>query len=109
MKNKKKLYLFFLISIFSILLFLAGRSLSILQMGRRPLFIIFVVMAILGLWLIRHLSKIKKGIENISQRTYTQLPEKGIFSDVYCAFNKMDMEIRNSDKVQKETERVRAI
>lgn len=55
-----------------------------------------------------HLSKIKKGIENISQRTYTQLPEKGIFSDVYCALNKMDMEIRNSDKVQKETERVRS-
>lgn len=55
-----------------------------------------------------HLSKIKKGIENISQRTYTQLPEKGIFSDVYCVLNKMNMEIRNSDKVQKETERVRS-
>lgn len=80
---------------------------SILQMGRRPLFIIFVVMAILGLWLVRHLSKIKKGIENISQRTYTKLPEKGIFSDVYCALNKLDIEIRNSDKVQEETERVR--
>lgn len=55
-----------------------------------------------------HLSKIKKGIENISQRTYTQLPEKGIFSEVYGALNKMDKEIRNSDKVQKETERVRS-
>lgn len=55
-----------------------------------------------------HLSKIKKGIENISQRTYTQLPEKGIFSDVYCALNKMDKEIYNSDKVQKETERMRS-
>lgn len=81
---------------------------SILQMGRRPLFIIFFIMAICGLWLIIHLSKIKKGIENVSQRTYTQLPEKGIFSDVYCALNKMDMEIRNSDKVQKETERIRS-
>lgn len=64
-------------------------------------------MAMCGLWLIMHLSKIKKGIENISQRTYTQFPEKGIFSDVYCALNKMDMEIRNSDKLQEETERVR--
>lgn len=107
MKNKKKLYLFFLISIFSILLFLAGRSLSILQMGRRPLFIIFFIMAMCGLWLIMHLSKIKKGIENISQRTYTQLPEKGIFSEIYGALNKMDMEIRQSDKIQEETERVR--
>lgn len=81
---------------------------SILQMGRRPLFIIFFIMAICGLWLILHLSKIKKGIENVSQRTYTKLPEKGIFSDVYCALNKLDIEIRNSDKVQKETERVRS-
>lgn len=107
MKNKKKLYLFFLIAVLSILLFLAGRSLSILQMGRRPLFIIFFVMAICGLWLIRHLSKIKKGIENISQRSYIPLPEKGVFSDIYGALNKMDKEIRNSDKVQEETERVR--
>ena len=108
MKNKKKLYLFFLISILSIILFLAGRSLSILQMGRRPLFIIFVIMAICGLWLVRHLSKIKKGIDNISQRTYIQLSEKGIFSEIYGALNKMDKEIRNSDKIQKETERVRS-
>lgn len=107
MKSKKKLYLFFLISILSILLFLAGRSLSILQMGRRPLFIIFLIMAMCGLWLIMHLSKIKKGIENISKRSYIPLKEKGVFSEVYCALNKMDMEIRNSDKVQEETERVR--
>ena len=107
MKNKKKLYLFFLISILSIILFLAGRSLSILQMGRRPLFIIFVIMAICGLWLVRHLSKIKKGIDNISQRTYTRLPEKGIFSEVYGALNKMDMEIRQSDKIKEETENTR--
>ena len=107
MKNKKKLYLFFLISILSILLFLAGRSFSLLQPGRRPLFIIFSIMAVCGLWLIRHLSKIKKGIENISQRTYTPLPEKGIFSEIYGALNKMDIEIRNSDKVQEETDRVR--
>ena len=65
-------------------------------------------MAMCGLWLILHLSRIKKGIENISQRTYTSLPEKGVFSDIYGALNKMDIEIRNSDKVQKETERVRS-
>lgn len=65
-------------------------------------------MAMCGLWLIVHLSKIKKGIENISQRTYTKLPEKGIFSEVYGALNKLDMEIRNTDKVQKETQRVRS-
>ncbi|MDE6767105.1 MAG: hypothetical protein K2J35_02785, partial [Eubacterium sp.] len=76
---------------------------SILQMGRRPLFIIFVIMAICGLWLIRHLSKIKKGIDNISQRTYTQLSEKGIFSEIYGALNKMDKEIRNSDKISKQS------
>lgn len=107
MKNKKILLLFLLIFVLSFVLFLFGRSFNLLQFGRRPLAAIFCVMALLGFWLIMHLSKIKKGIENISQRIYTPMPEKGVFSEVHCALNKMDREIRQSDKVQKETERMR--
>ncbi len=55
-----------------------------------------------------HLSKIKKGIEAVAQRSYTPMPEKGIFSEIYGALNKMDKEIRNSDKLQEETERMRS-
>lgn len=108
MKNKKILYLFILIFILSLFLFLAGRSFALLSMGRRPLFAIFFIMAVCGLWLIMHLNKIKKGIEAISKRTYTPISEKGIFGDIYASLNKMDTEIRSSDKLQKETERMRS-
>ena len=81
-----------------------------------PLFrkgIFFTLCAILlfvvcyGFWLIRHLGKIAKGIGDVSMRSYTSLPEKGVFGEIYGALNKMDAEICHSDKVQQDTERIR--
>ena len=81
-----------------------------------PLFrkgIFFTLCAILlfvvcyGFWLIRHLGKIAKGIGDVSMRSYSPLHEKGIFGEVYGALNKMDTEIRRSDKVWQDTERMR--
>lgn len=66
------------------------------------LFVIFY-----GFWLTGHLGKIAKGIRNISMRCYTMLPEKGVFGEIYGALNKMDAEIRHSDKVGLDTERIR--
>lgn len=62
---------------------------------------------IYGIWLIRQTGKIGKGIGNISRRVYEMLPEKGIFGSVYMALNKMDEEIRYSDQIKEETDRVR--
>ena len=66
------------------------------------LFVIFY-----GFWLTRHLGKIAKGIRNVSMRCYTMLPERGVFGEIYGALNKMDTEIRHSDKVGLDTERIR--
>lgn len=66
------------------------------------LFIIFY-----GFWLTKHLGKIAKGIRNVSMRCYTMLPEKGVFGEIYGALNKMNTEIRLSDKVRLDTERIR--
>lgn len=60
-----------------------------------------------GVWLTRQMGKITKGIENISLRTYRTSQEKGIFSSVYTALNKMDMEIQRSDQLRENTERAR--
>ena len=60
-----------------------------------------------GFWLTRHLGKISKGIGDVSMRSYTSLPEKGVFGEIYGALNKMDAEICHSDKVQQDTERIR--
>lgn len=60
-----------------------------------------------GFWLSRKLSTITEGIRNISLRTYKPLKEKGTFSEISVALNKMDMEIRHADKMKEDTERTR--
>ncbi|MCI8364088.1 MAG: HAMP domain-containing histidine kinase [Eubacterium sp.] len=85
-----------------------GRLSPLFRMG-----IIFCLSAVIlfvifyGFWLTGHLGKIAKGIRNISMRCYTMLPEKGVFGEIYGALNKMDAEIRHSDKVGLDTERIR--
>ena len=62
---------------------------------------------IYGIWLTRQTGKITKGIGNISRRVYKPIPEKGTFGSVYMALNKMNEEIRHSDQIKEETDRVR--
>lgn len=68
---------------------------------------VFIVTLVYGYWLSKHLGRITKSIRDIFVRTYTPLAGKGMFGEVYTALNEMDSEIRQSDKVRKETERVR--
>lgn len=68
---------------------------------------ILLFMVCYGFWLTRHLGRIVKGIGDISLRSYAPLTEKGMFGEIYGALNQMDTEIRQSDKVQEDTERLR--
>lgn len=70
-------------------------------------FVAVALFLIYGFWLTRQMQRITSGIGNISHRNYKPLPEKGIFSGIYRALNKMDAEIRRSDQLKEETERVR--
>lgn len=58
-------------------------------------------------WISRKLSSITGGIRNVSLRAYVPLKEKGMFRGIYAALNKMDMEIRQSDRIKEETENAR--
>lgn len=85
-----------------------GRLFPVFRTGIYLLFcavILFVVCY--GFWLTRQLGKITKSIGALSQRSYKPLPEKGVFYEIYAALNKMDQEIRHSDRLQEDTERVR--
>lgn len=62
---------------------------------------------IYGIWLTHQTGKIAKGIGSISRRVYKSIPEKGTFGSVYMALNKMNEEIRHSDQIKEETDRVR--
>lgn len=85
-----------------------GRLSPILRMA---ILLVFVTIFVSGIsycfWITRHLNKITKGIGTISLRTYKPLKEKGVFSNIYTALNEMNIEIRHSDKVQEDTDRVR--
>ena len=65
------------------------------------------LLLIYGIWLTHQTGKIAKGIGNISRRAYNPIPEKGTFGSVYMALNKMNEEIRHSDQIKEETDRVR--
>lgn len=58
-------------------------------------------------WLSRKLSTIIGGIRNITLDSYTPMKETGVFGEIYGSLNKMDMEIRRSEKIQQETDRTR--
>lgn len=82
----------------------------------RPLFrmvvfdiacIVILFFFIYMVWITKHLSRITKGIGTISSRSYKPLKEKGLFTDVYSALNKLDQEIRQSDKIQSDTDKAR--
>ena len=85
-----------------------GRLFPVFRMGISLLFgaiMLFVIYYVF--WLTRHLNQITKGIGAVSLRSYTPFPEKGIFREIYTALNNMDREVRHSDNVQKDTERMR--
>lgn len=58
-------------------------------------------------WLSRKMSSIIGGIRNILNRSYEPMKETGVFGEVYGSLNKMDSEIRHSERLQEETERTR--
>lgn len=85
-----------------------GRLGSVFRIAVGVAFVLFVAFLFLyGFWLTGHLAKISKGIDGLSERSYSPLPEKGVFREVYRELNQMDNKIHNSDKLQENTERTR--
>lgn len=62
---------------------------------------------IYAFWLSRKLSTIISGIKNISLHSYKPMKETGVFGEIYRSLNKMDLEVRHSEKIQEETDRTR--
>lgn len=60
-----------------------------------------------SVWLSRKLSKVVKGIGDLSQRKYHPLKEKGVFAGIYASLNQMGRQLKQADQLQAETERTR--
>lgn len=83
-------------------LFPAARIILILALSVLALLVFGYV-----LWLSRKLSAVTDGIRKVTLRRFSPLAEQGMFKDVCRALNKMDEEIRRSDRINEETERTR--
>ena len=85
-----------------------GLLTPVFKKGIRIVFILLIIFVFAyGFWLSKNLGKITEGIKNISKRNYTPLNGKGFFREVFDELNEMNDEIRRSDELKKETERVR--
>lgn len=62
---------------------------------------------IYGLWITKKMRKITKSVVEIASRTYLPIEKSGVFSDVYESLNCLDNEIRLSDSMKENTERMR--
>jgi len=68
--------------------------------------VVLIAGLIYGMWLTKHLSRIVKSSGEIAARTYLPKRATGVFGDAYKSLNELDTEIRNSDKVRAEAERM---
>ncbi len=66
--------------------------------------VVVLAVFVYAFWLSRKLSTIIGGIRDITENSYKPMRETSIFSEVYSSLNKMDMEIRRSEKIQQETD-----
>ena len=60
-----------------------------------------------SIWLSGKLSKVSRGISELSDRKYKKVKEKGSFGGVFETLNKVDDDLRNADKLKEETETAR--
>ena len=112
-KGKDYLYiLFFPVKISKITMYLntagfaGGKTIISLIFG--ILFLAVLVFGcIYGFWTTRVMGRMTASIRKIATRSYLPIQEQGSFRDVYAGLNVLDAEIRESDGMRSETERLR--
>lgn len=63
--------------------------------------------ALYGFWTSRQLKRLTASIQDISLRRYLSNHSRGAFEDLYASLNALDAEIRASDRLREETEKMR--
>ena len=69
--------------------------------------VILITGALYGFWTARQLKRLTASIHDISLRCYLPDHHRGTFEDLYAGLNALDSEIRASDRLREETEKMR--
>ncbi len=86
--------------------FTGGKTIIIFIVG--ILFMAVLVSGIIyGFWTTRIMSRLTTSIREISTRSYLPIQNHGAFRDIYDNLNTLDTEIKASDKLQQQTEKMR--
>jgi signal transduction histidine kinase len=59
-----------------------------------------------GYWITRKLSGITAAVDDVTKRRYLPVKDPGTFEEVYHSLNALDSEIRESDKLREQTEKM---
>ena len=86
--------------------FTAGKSI-ILWCISAVFFIILISGFIYGFWITKTINRMSVSIKNIAGRSYVPISNNGVFNDVFESLNDLDMEIRASDNLKEQTEKMR--
>lgn len=86
--------------------FTGGKTIVIFIIG--ILFGVVLVSGIIyGFWTTRIMNRLTASIREIATRSYLPLQVQGAFGDVYDSLNSLDAEIKASDRLREQTEKIR--
>ncbi|WP_324824351.1 HAMP domain-containing sensor histidine kinase [Sinanaerobacter sp. ZZT-01] len=86
--------------------FTGGKTIVLLIVG--ILFAVVLVSGIIyGFWTTRIMSQLTASVKEIATRSYLPIQIHGAFGDVYSSLNTLDTEIKASDRLREQTEKMR--
>ncbi|WP_050697669.1 sensor histidine kinase [Anaeromassilibacillus senegalensis] len=86
--------------------FAGGKTIVLFVLG--VLFLVAAVSGVLyGLWTAKAIKRLTTSIQDISSRSYLPVQDHGAFHDLYDSLNMLDAEIKASDQLQTQTEKIR--
>lgn len=86
--------------------FTYGKTIFLICLGA-TLVLILVAGLLYGFWISRNISKLTDSIKEIPQRTYLPVQKKDAFADIYESINRLDEEIKKTDQLRIQTEKLR--
>lgn len=86
--------------------FSGGKTIVVLIVGIL-LAVVLVSGIIYGFWTTRIMSRLTASIKEIATRSYLPIQSHGTFGDIYDSLNTLDTEIKASDRLREQTEKIR--
>lgn len=84
----------------------AGKPIILLLVGI-VFFIVLVSGFLYGFWITKIINRMSVSVKNIKARSYIPILNNGVFHDVFECLNDLDAEIKTSDNIKEQTEKMR--